>query len=103
MKKLSNVQRIGLGTAQFGLDYGISNSGGQVPPFEVARILKLAKEAGIDTLDSAALYGESESVLGNLIDDHNEFKIVTKTIGVDAEEVTDKEQCLNQQKVDTSI
>lgn len=56
--------RIALGTAQFGLPYGISNHDGDVPPEEIQQILGLAKQHGIDTLDTAAAYGESESRLG---------------------------------------
>jgi len=57
-------QRIALGTAQFGMPYGIANSSGQVTPEEVGRILRKAKECGISTLDTAVVYGESEKVLG---------------------------------------
>ena len=56
--------RLALGTVQFGLDYGIANAAGQVAPEEVARILTLAQQLGIDTLDTAINYGHSESVLG---------------------------------------
>lgn len=56
--------KLALGTAQFGLDYGISNSTGRTPPDEVKRILISAKEKGIDTLDTAVAYGDSETVLG---------------------------------------
>jgi len=55
---------LALGTAQFGLDYGISNSTGRTPPDEVKRILISAREKGIDTLDTAVAYGDSEAVLG---------------------------------------
>jgi aryl-alcohol dehydrogenase-like predicted oxidoreductase len=57
--------RIALGTAQFGLRYGISDAGapGNV---EAARILELAREAGVDTLDTAIAYGDSEARLGEL-------------------------------------
>jgi hypothetical protein len=34
--------RLGLGTAQFGSDYGVTNAVGKVPPTEVARMLQLA-------------------------------------------------------------
>jgi aryl-alcohol dehydrogenase-like predicted oxidoreductase len=60
------VARIALGTAQFGLDYGISNTAGQVKPQDAAQILALARDSGIDTLDTAIAYGESESLLGRL-------------------------------------
>ena len=46
--------RIGLGTAQFGLDYGITNSKGRVPEEEVGSILDAEEAAGINMLDTAA-------------------------------------------------
>ena len=75
--------KLALGTAQFGFDYGISNTQGQVPLPEVRRILELAHQRGIDTLDTASLYGESQSVLGELRDLTNKFCIITKTIDFD--------------------
>lgn len=53
-----------LGTAQFGLPYGITNQYGQVPESEVCRILELASKSGIDLLDTAQAYGTAEMVLG---------------------------------------
>lgn len=55
-----------LGTAQFGLDYGIANEGGAPAADEAAAILSLARSAGIGVLDTAVAYGESESRLGLL-------------------------------------
>lgn len=60
------VNRIAVGTAQFGLTYGVANSAGQVGTREVASILDHAREVGIDSLDTAILYGNSESVLGQV-------------------------------------
>lgn len=71
---------LGLGTVQFGQPYGISNSGGQVPRAEAARILARAAAGGVAVLDTAANYGEAEAVLGGL--DTRAFRIVTKTIGL---------------------
>ncbi len=56
--------RLVLGTAQFGLDYGVTNSG-QVSPLQVGEILSAAEQLGIRTLDTAAAYGNSEAVLAN--------------------------------------
>jgi len=56
--------RIALGTAQFGLSYGIANAAGAPGDAEAARILALARESGIDTLDTAIAYGDSEARLG---------------------------------------
>ena len=73
--------KLGLGTVQFGCNYGISNKHGQVTPDEISKILEFAKSQGIDTLDTASLYGNSEEVLGHF--DLSSFKVVTKTIKVD--------------------
>jgi len=56
--------KLALGTAQFGLDYGVSNTQGQVCPSEVNTILTLAKQENINMLDTASAYGDSENVLG---------------------------------------
>ena len=53
-----------LGTVQFGLPYGITNTAGQVAEPEVRRILALAAQQGIELLDTAQAYGSAESVLG---------------------------------------
>ena len=73
--------KLGLGTVQFGCDYGISNKNGQVSENEVAKILDYSMSIGIDTLDTASLYGNSEEVLGKF--NLENFKVVTKTIKVD--------------------
>ena len=56
--------KIALGTAQFGLDYGVANQSGRVPLKEVKKILQQAFAHGVDTIDTAIAYGDSESVLG---------------------------------------
>lgn len=61
--------RIGLGTVQFGIPYGINNSQGQVAASQVSRILATAVERGITFLDTARAYGTSEEVLGHALDD----------------------------------
>jgi len=71
--------KLGLGTVQFGLDYGISNKGGQTPLDEVKEILSLADEAGLSIIDTAAQYGNSEEVLGRCLPENHPFRVVTKT------------------------
>lgn len=73
--------KLGLGTVQFGCDYGISNTNGQVNSDEIYKILEYAKEQNINVLDTASMYGNSEEVLGRF--DLSDFKIVTKTIRAD--------------------
>jgi hypothetical protein len=65
-EKVSNeaMIRLALGTVQFGLNYGIANRSGQVVESEVGAILARAAAVGIDTLDTAIAYGQSEACLG---------------------------------------
>jgi len=56
--------KLALGTAQFGLAYGIANTGGQVTADAAEKILSRARAAGMDTIDTAVAYGESEQRLG---------------------------------------
>jgi aryl-alcohol dehydrogenase-like predicted oxidoreductase len=58
--------KFALGTAQFGLNYGIANQQGQVSRDEVKAILDLARDCGMDTLDTAIAYGQSEQRLGEI-------------------------------------
>jgi len=69
--------KLALGTVQFGLDYGVTNHDGQVAIDEVKNILDYAKDKGIDTLDTASGYGNSEQVLGEV--GVNNYRIITKT------------------------
>lgn len=68
---------IGLGTVQWGLEYGVANREGRTPRDEVGRILAGARSAGLQVLDTAALYGDAEAVLGE--QDLNGLRVVTKT------------------------
>lgn len=72
------MRKIALGTVQFGMGYGISNSTGQVSSEEIAKILDFCRKSGIDTLDTAQSYGESEKVLGRF--DLSSFHVVTKLL-----------------------
>ena len=60
------VKRLALGSAQFGLKYGVANKVGRPTCREIKRIIATAKNAGIDTLDTAVSYGESERILGDI-------------------------------------
>ncbi len=71
--------RIGLGTVQFGQDYGIANKGGKIPREGVFDILKSAAECGIHLLDTASSYGDSEVVIGEFIKKNPcPFRVVSK-------------------------
>ena len=80
--------KLAIGTVQFGLDYGISNAGGRTSQDEAQRILNLAKGSGIDTLDTAAAYGDSEQVLGRI--GVAGWKVVSKVPPLPNDEVNGK-------------
>lgn len=71
--------KLALGTVQFGLDYGINNITGQIPPKEIKEILEFAKNNGIEFLDTAYLYGNSEKILGEVLrETGDDFNIISK-------------------------
>ena len=79
---------LGLGTAQLGLAYGISNRSGQPSKAEAAAILECALDQGIDTIDTAPAYGEAEALLGRLLPAGADVRIVTKTAPLAGTEVS---------------
>ncbi|WP_348945383.1 aldo/keto reductase [Chitinibacter sp. FCG-7] len=56
--------RLAIGTAQFGMNYGLTNVSGKVQPAIVDEILALARENRINYIDTAANYGDAEKVIG---------------------------------------
>jgi aryl-alcohol dehydrogenase-like predicted oxidoreductase len=59
--------KIAIGTVQFGMHYGVANqSERMVPIAEVEQILLEANQRGVDTLDTAMSYGESQQALGTV-------------------------------------
>lgn len=71
--------KLALGTAQFGLDYGISNARGKIPKGEVFKILEYASSHGLNVLDTAPEYGKSEAVIGEYVQKRNQrFQIISK-------------------------
>jgi len=79
-KYLNIADKMVLGTAQFGMNYGIANVSGKPTKKEIFKILLFAWEKGIRNFDTAPGYG-SEKVLGEFIVAHklqNEIKVMTK-------------------------
>ncbi|TPH17160.1 aldo/keto reductase [Litorilituus lipolyticus] len=74
--------KLALGTVQFGLNYGVSNTQGQTPLEEVYRTLSFAHKAGITTLDTSSSYGNAEAVLGSYEPLNSQFDIITKSIAI---------------------
>lgn len=76
VKTKGNLSSFGLGTVQFGLDYGFTKRKTQN---EVNEILNVAVDKGITLIDTAREYGDSEEKIGNFMNDFdNDFIIATK-------------------------
>ena len=69
---------LSIGTAQFGLAYGITNIEGQVRQEEVRSLLHLAYQSKIGYLDTAQSYGNAEKIIGSCLPLRNDFHIVSK-------------------------
>lgn len=66
------ISKLSLGTVALGLDYGISNTKGQPSKQQSFEVLSKAAQAGINTLDTARIYGSAEEVVGSYL--HNAGK-----------------------------
>ena len=73
------MTKLGLGTVQFGMPYGIANRGVATSREELHEILALAAQRGVRVIDTAALYGDSEALLGAALPAQHRFAIVSKT------------------------
>ncbi len=56
-----------LGTAQFGLQYGVANKKGPPSDVALAAMLEAAVALGVQRFDTAPAYGDAESRLGRLL------------------------------------
>ena len=81
--------RIAIGTAQVGSQYGVANTSGILVENQIKKVLLMAQNEGVDTIDTASNYGKSEAILGNL--NINNFKVITKLPAV-------PKDCLNIRK-----
>lgn len=58
------ISELSLGTVQLGVSYGINNQSGKPDRTQAFEILNTALDNGINALDTAAAYGDSEQVIG---------------------------------------
>ena len=96
------LNKLAIGTAQFGLDYGISNSQGKSPQSEINSILDIAASRNIKTLDTAIAYGHSELSIGSAPVVHKgEFQIITKIANTSKQPITYLNESLKKLNVDS--
>lgn len=67
-----------IGSAQFGMDYGVTNPLGKVPENEIKKIIEYASKNKIKFFDTAQTYGNSEKILGNYLKNFNKPKVISK-------------------------
>ncbi len=82
------IDKLILGTVQFGLDYGINNTKGKPNKAEVFELLDYAFQSGIQCLDTADAYGNATDLIGDYHQKRpHQFNIITKfnskNIGLD--------------------
>jgi len=77
------VSPLGLGTVKLGRDQGVKYpSGFQIPDDEAARmLLKLARDLGINLIDTAPAYGQSEERLGPLLRGQRQDWVIVSKVG----------------------
>jgi len=93
-----------LGTAQFGMNYGIANKAGQPSKAEVQKILSTAFYGGINALDTAYAYGEGEEILGEMLWNYpKRNEIITATKLAPIEISPEIEENAIRQKVEESL
>ncbi len=83
-----------LGTAQLGLDYGIANKSGKPEENKALEIMKYAAEKGINYFDTAYSYGNSEIIIGKFLyfykNCKNKINIITKMPSLKNNKVDEK-------------
>ena len=75
------VSEISLGTVELGMDYGIPVQGEQRRPSEAdaARTLNCALDSGVNLIDTARAYGNSEAIIGRALKSRrDEYILATK-------------------------
>ncbi len=74
------INKIILGTVQFGLNYGINNTTGKPNQVTVNEILYAAHNLGVRCLDTAEAYGDAHKIIGRFHADNpaHIFNVITK-------------------------
>lgn len=68
-----------LGTVQFGLNYGVNNTTGKPSKENIKSILDSAYNSGVQLLDTAEAYGDSQNKIGEYHNNStNKFNVITK-------------------------
>jgi aryl-alcohol dehydrogenase-like predicted oxidoreductase len=99
------VSELSMGTVELGLDYGIAAAGERLRPEEkeAAALLHFALDSGINLIDTARAYGESERIIGRALKGRRrEYVLVSKVKAGRPEEVRGRvEESLTELQTDS--
>ncbi|PMG89926.1 aldo/keto reductase [Vibrio breoganii] len=87
------IKPMTLGTVQMGVDYGIANQSGKINSHESKDIIRRAITEGVEYIDTASSYGDSESVVGQALQGNwgDRVKIITKLPPFESEKFSNNE------------
>jgi len=95
-----------LGTVQFGMAYGINNQLGKPAPERIEAILRTAADGGVNVLDTARNYGDSEEQIAAALRKcglQKHFKIITKIAAFPADLPLSGREAWIEQSITTSL
>jgi len=72
------MNKVIIGTVQFGIDYGITNKTGKIEEKDLEKIFEFCDENKLYLFDTAQDNGESENILSKYVKIYPNFKIITK-------------------------
>ena len=82
-----------LGTAQFGLDYGVTNTSGKLNFDTIRKILGCAEKNNILTVDTAQAYGDCEKIIGKFPN----FRVMSKiSLSTSSDKISCEEEILKK-------
>ena len=99
---MKTTSKIILGTAQFGLDYGINNTSSKPNQQAVNEILIKAYDSGVRCLDTAEVYGNAHEIIGDFHRQYPSriFNVITKLpLNIDGNIAEKVEKYLNELNV----
>jgi aryl-alcohol dehydrogenase-like predicted oxidoreductase len=73
------IEKLIIGTVQFGVDYGITNSTGKINQNELDEIFNFCNNNNINYFDTAQDYGNSEDIMSNYQKIYPNINIITKS------------------------
>jgi aryl-alcohol dehydrogenase-like predicted oxidoreductase len=98
-----HVSEISLGTVEIGMAYGIAAEGERQPPdeSEASKMLHLALDLGVNLIDTARAYGQSEAIIGRVLRERrSEFVLVSKVLSYHDQKLSSAEL---REKITSSV